>query len=62
MESSKGPKEGRDTAGATGVDDTIKSVRVQENLQTHTNEKETKMPTSPKRLARILGPATRPPV
>ncbi len=38
MESSKDPKEGRDTAGATGVDDAIKSVRVQENLETHTND------------------------
>src|SRR5215212_24110 len=55
MESSKDPKEGRDTAGATGVDDAIKSARVQENLETQTNEKETKMPTSPKRLARIAG-------
>ncbi len=55
IESSKDPKEGRDTAGATGGDDAIKSVRVQENLETHTNDKETKMPTSPKRLARIAG-------
>jgi hypothetical protein len=55
MESSKDPKEGRDTAGATGVDDAIKSVRVQENLETQTNDKKTKMPTSPKRLARIAG-------
>jgi hypothetical protein len=37
MESSKGPKEGRDTAGATGIDDAIKSARVQENLETQTN-------------------------
>jgi hypothetical protein len=30
MESSKAPKEGRDTAVATGVDDGIKPARVQE--------------------------------
>jgi hypothetical protein len=33
MESSKDPKEGRDTAVAAGVDDTIKPARVQENLE-----------------------------
>jgi hypothetical protein len=39
MESSKDPKEGRDTAVATGVDDGIKPARVQENLEIVKKEK-----------------------